>query len=86
MPAGQITKKPSAAITSSYPTIRALILEEWLTFGRYEGFAAGSTPSHWVHLWDTEVTPEVFAVVTIKAFIPQQSLKAWTAQNKHRNQ
>lgn len=69
-------KRPSAAITSSYPTICALILQQWLTFGRYEGFAAGSAPSHWVHLWDTEVTPEVFAVVAIKAFIPQQSLEA----------
>lgn len=54
---------------------------ELLTFGRYEGFAAGSAPSHRVHLWDAEITPEVFTGVTIKAFIPQESLEAWKAQN-----
>lgn len=74
---------PSAAISGSYPTIRALILEAWLTFGRYKGFAAGSAPSHRVHLWDAEITPEVFAGVTVKAFIPQQSLEAWDSTKKH---
>lgn len=75
------TQKWSAALNSGHPTIGALILEERLTFGRYEGFAAGSAPSHRVHLWDAEVAPEVFAVVAVEAFIPQQSLEAWTAQN-----
>lgn len=51
-----------------------------LTFWRYEGFAAWSTPADGVHFRDTQVTPEVFAGVIVKAFIPQESLEPCHAE------
>lgn len=84
MPAGQIRTTNQQPLPAALPR-SSNVERRLLTFGRYKGFAAGGAPSHRVHLRDAEVAPEVFAVVTIKAFIPQQSLEAWTAQNTHRN-
>lgn len=75
----KMQKRPQRLICCWIPTVK----DKWagikLTFWRYEGLAARSAPSHWVHFRDTEITPEVFAGVVVKALIPQESLEPWRA-------